>query len=420
VSNTRPSDDLETTVRVRLFGPLSVTIGDRSLGPRDFGGVKPKQLLEILLIGRGSPVPKDRVADLLWGDELPQNVSASIETYVSVLRRSLDPEGDVGRQLVRTEREAYAVDLSRIDLDLEEVNRSLDNADSSSGIERRRHLERALGLTEEELLADEPYAEWAIRLRDHYEVRLGEAAVEAAGAAAAASEWRAAHRFAERAIEVDSWNEPAYRLSMLALAGWGRRHEALRVFERLEVALEELGVEPDQLTMELVEKIRDGTDTDALSRELLAGHRAGPAESKAPGREMRVLLVEDNPADVRLVEESLRGSRHTIHVDVASDGEEALEMLRRQGLRPDLVLLDLQLPKMDGTEVLAAVKSDPDLRRIPVVMLTTSAAEQDVLRCYDLGANGYMTKPADLDEFAHLVRAIEAFWPATAKVPSRE
>jgi CheY-like chemotaxis protein len=382
--------------------------------------VKPKQLLEILLIGRGSPVPKDRVADLLWGDELPQNVSASIETYVSVLRRSLDPEGDVGRQLVRTEREAYAVDLSRIDLDLEEFNDSLDRADSSSGIERRRHLERALALAEEELLADEPYAEWAIRLRDHYEARLGEAAVEAAGAAAAASEWRAAHRFAERAIEVDSWNEPAYRLSMLALTGWGRRHEAFRVFERLEVALEELGVEPDRLTMDLVEKMRDGTDVDELSRELLAGHRSRPTESKAPGREMRVLLVEDNPADVRLVEESLRGSRHTIHVDVASDGEEALEMLRRQELRPDLVLLDLQLPRMDGTEVLAAVKGDPELRRIPVVMLTTSAAEQDVLRCYDLGANGYLTKPADLDEFAHLVSAIEAFWPATAKVPSRE
>jgi DNA-binding SARP family transcriptional activator len=127
--------------------------------------VKPKQLLEILLIGRGSPVPKDRVADLLWGDELPQNVSASIETYVSVLRRSLDPEGDVGRQLVRTEREAYAVDLSRIDLDLEEFNDSLDRADSSSGIERQRHLERALALAEEELLADEPYAEWAIWLQ---------------------------------------------------------------------------------------------------------------------------------------------------------------------------------------------------------------------------------------------------------------
>ena len=414
------SDLSGVAAQIRLFGPLSVTIGDRSLGPRDFGGVKPKQLFEILLIGRGSPVPKDRVADLLWGDELPQNVSASIETYVSVLRRSLDSDGDVGRQLVRTEREAYAVDLSRIDLDLEEFNLSLDSAESLSGIERQRQLERALALAEEELLADEPYAEWAIRLRDHYEVRVGEAAVEAAGAAAAVFEWRSAHRFAERAIEVDSWNEPAYRLSMLALTGWGRRHEALRVFERLEAALDELGVEPDRDTLELVEKIRDGADADGISSEALAGYRAGPAESKAPGREMRVLLVEDNPADVRLVEESLRGSRYTIQVDVASDGEEALEMLRGQELRPDLMLLDLQLPRMDGTEVLAAVKSDPELRRIPVVMLTTSAAEQDILRCYDLGANGYMTKPADLDEFAHLVRAIEAFWPATAKVPSRD
>lgn len=404
--------------QIRLFGPLSVTIGERRLGPRDFDGVKPKQLLEILLIGRGNPVPKDRLAELLWGDDLPQNVSASVETYVSVLRRSLDPVGDVGRRLILTQREAYSVDLSRIDLDLDEFNHNLEQAESSSGKERQRYLERALTLAKEELLADEPYAEWAVRLRDHYEQRVGEAAVEAARTAAESSEWKSAHRLAERAISVDPWNEPAYRLSMIALVGRGRRHDALRTFGRLEGALEELGVEPEASTLGLVSDIRSGADAERLSSEVLVGEEPEEAEAKPPGREMRILLVEDNAADVRLVQESLRDSRYPMRVDVAADGEEALDQLMRQEVKPDLVLLDLQLPRMDGTEVLAAVKSDPQLRRIPVVMLTSSAAEEDVLRCYDLHANGYLTKPVDLDEFAHLVRAIEAFWPATARVPT--
>ncbi|GMQ85244.1 MAG: hypothetical protein BMS9Abin07_0810 [Acidimicrobiia bacterium] len=420
MSDTPSSDHSGAIAQIRLFGPLSVTIGERHLGPRDFDGVKPKQLLEILLIGRGNPVPKDRLAELLWGDDLPQNVSASIETYVSVLRRRLDPTGNAGRQLILTQHEAYSIDVSRIELDLDEFNHSLEQAESLAGKHRQQYVERALALAEEELLADEPYAEWAVRLRDHYEQRVSEAAVDAASAAAAGSDWKSAHRFAERAIAVDPWNEPAYRLSMTALIGQGRRHDALHRFERLEEALEELGVEPEASTLGLVSHIRSGGDAAGLGRELRRGEEPEPVEAKLPGREMRILLVEDNPADVRLVQESLRDSRYSMRVDVAADGEEALDLLMRQQVQPDLVLLDLQLPKMDGTEVLAAVKNDPQLRRIPVVMLTSSAAEEDVLRCYDLHANGYLTKPADLDEFAHLVRAIEAFWPATARVPTRD
>lgn len=135
-----------------------------------------------------------------------------------------------------------------------------------------------------------------------------------------------------------------------------------------------------------------------------------------------ILLVEDSPADVDLTREALDDAkvRNTLHV--VSDGVAALEFLRREGEyaeapRPDLILLDLNLPKKDGREVLADVKADPSLRRIPVVVLTTSEAEQDILRSYDLHANCYVTKPVDLEQFIGVIKSIEKFWLVIVKLP---
>jgi len=140
------------------------------------------------------------------------------------------------------------------------------------------------------------------------------------------------------------------------------------------------------------------------------------------GRGIEILLVEDNPGDVRLTQEALRDAkvRNTMHV--AADGVEAMEFLRRQGKhadvpRPDLILLDLNMPRMDGREVLAAIKADPSLRRIPVVILTTSDDEKDVLKSYDLHANCYITKPVELPQFIEVVRSIEDFWLTIVKLP---
>jgi CheY-like chemotaxis protein len=140
---------------------------------------------------------------------------------------------------------------------------------------------------------------------------------------------------------------------------------------------------------------------------------------------IEILLVEDNPGDVRLTQEVLKDGRILNTLHVVGDGAEALAFLRREGEfadapRPDLVLLDLNLPKMDGREVLAVVKSDPDLRRIPVVVLTTSSSEIDVMTSYDLHANCYITKPVDLDQFVKVVRSIEDFWLAIVRLPSDE
>lgn len=138
--------------------------------------------------------------------------------------------------------------------------------------------------------------------------------------------------------------------------------------------------------------------------------------------QIEVLLVEDDPGDVLIVREAFDENKVRNNLTVASDGEEALRILRREGEhalapRPDLILLDLNLPRKDGREVLAELKADPELRTIPVVILTTSQAEEDIVRSYDLHANAYVTKPVDFDCFVEVVRQIEGFFISVVKLP---
>ena len=140
-------------------------------------------------------------------------------------------------------------------------------------------------------------------------------------------------------------------------------------------------------------------------------------------RPIEILLVEDSPGDVRLTKEALKEGKVLNHLHIAGDGVEALAFLRREGSyagvpRPDLILLDLNLPRKDGREVLETIKEDPELRRIPVVILTTSSAERDVLQSYDLHANCYVTKPVDLQQFISVVRSVEDFWLTVVKLPN--
>ena len=142
-------------------------------------------------------------------------------------------------------------------------------------------------------------------------------------------------------------------------------------------------------------------------------------------KSIEILLVEDNPGDVDLTRDAFENSkiRNTLHV--AGDGVEAMALLRRQGKhadapRPDLVLLDLNLPKKDGREVLAEIKADPDLRRIPIVVLSVSREEEDILKTYNLHANCYITKPIDLHQFMKVVQSIKEFWLTIVKLPPNE
>jgi CheY-like chemotaxis protein len=142
------------------------------------------------------------------------------------------------------------------------------------------------------------------------------------------------------------------------------------------------------------------------------------------GKPIDVLLVEDSPGDVRLTQEVFREANISIRLHVASDGVEAMAFLRQHpphvhAPRPDLILLDLNLPKLDGREVLAQIKEDERLKTIPTIILTTSAADVDILKSYQLQANSYLTKPVQLDAFESLVRSINDFWLTKATLPRR-
>jgi len=139
-------------------------------------------------------------------------------------------------------------------------------------------------------------------------------------------------------------------------------------------------------------------------------------------RPVEILLVEDNPGDVRLTKEALKEGKVYSNLHTVKDGVEAMDFLRRHGKyssvpRPDIILLDLNLPRKDGREVLEEIKSDSDLKRIPVVVLTTSKAEEDVLRTYNLHANCYVTKPVDLEKFMVVVKTIDVFWLTVVTLP---
>jgi chemotaxis family two-component system response regulator Rcp1 len=143
-----------------------------------------------------------------------------------------------------------------------------------------------------------------------------------------------------------------------------------------------------------------------------------------PPQSVDILLVEDNPGDVRLIQEALQDGKLLNRIATMSDGQKALAYLRKQGSyaqapRPDLILLDLNIPRKDGREVLAEIKADPLLRSIPVVIVTSSQAEEDILRSYDTHANCYVTKPVDLEKFVAVVRAIEEFWVTIVKLPPK-
>lgn len=147
--------------------------------------------------------------------------------------------------------------------------------------------------------------------------------------------------------------------------------------------------------------------------------------SEPIGQPVEILLIEDNPGDVRLTREAFRDAKVNNRLHVVGDGESALAFLRQQGEfadapRPDLVLLDLNLPRKDGREVLADIKADPALSRIPVVILTASQADEDIVRAYNLNVNCYILKPVDLEQFIKVVKSVESFWLSVVKLPVKQ
>src|SRR4051812_3964857 len=270
-------------VSIDLFGDIQVTDGERRLGPRDFGGVKPKQVLEVLLSARGRPVSKGQLGEWLWEDRLPKNLAATLETYISVVRRAIAPDSSRGRELVVTGRESYRFDVERVDLDLDRFDSLLALARKAETLQGSRgYFERALAVASSDVLADEPYASWAETLRDEYRVRVNDTRLEVARIALEQQDAKAALDHAEAALVDDRFSEPAYSAAMLALYALGRQKDALDLFQRCRKLLDgELGIEPM-------------TETKALYTSIL---RQETFESLLPAAEpVTITVAQDGDA----------------------------------------------------------------------------------------------------------------------------
>jgi len=264
---------------VDVFGSLRLRSGDTVLDSGSFTGRKPRQLLQILVARRGRIVPKDQLADLLWGAEPPVNLAASLEHYVSVLRRQLQPGVPLRETVLATESGGYRLVTDRIRVDLDRFDTLLAEADSASAPTRRRLLREAVGLARGEVFEDEPYATWAQEERDHYRPRLIHVLVGAAQLALQAGDAFEAQTLAERILRLDPYAESGYRHAMLAAYALGRQEEALRWYARCREALiGELGVEPLAETALLHQAILQHRPLGELLGERVEGATAaGPA-----------------------------------------------------------------------------------------------------------------------------------------------
>jgi DNA-binding SARP family transcriptional activator len=271
-------DEHREPFQIRLFGPLAIE-GARTLGPRDLGGSRPKQVLEILLTARGHRVPTDRLADLLWGEQLPQNAAGSLQTFVSVLRRHLASDRERARELVVTEAEAYRFATDLVDFDLDQFDALLERSAHEPTRFARHSLEEALGLVRGDVLEDEPYADWAQGLRSTYQGRVLGASLEAADAALAEVDYAGALAHTEAAVALDRFSERAHRTAMLALYALGRRYDALETYRRFRTRLdEELGLDPSAETRALESAILRQEDVHSLLPRPIQRAEKDPAE----------------------------------------------------------------------------------------------------------------------------------------------
>lgn len=343
-----------------MFGQLSVEDGSRRLGPTDLGGTRPKQVLEILLAARGHRVTTDRLADLVWGDERPQDAVGSLQTFVSSLRRHLDSDRERARALVVTEPEAYRFATELVAFDLDRFDELLERSGHEPTAKARRSLEEALALVRGDVLEDEPYSTWAIDLRGTYQGRILGAHLEAADAALAELDFAGALRHSEVATALDRFSERAQRIAILALYALGRQHEALARYRAFRALLdEELGLEPTPETRAVEAAILRQEDVRPLLPRPIRGteEHSGDAAIRLLGR------TDELDALTRAVESGLAGGVTLVQIEA----EAGLGKTR---------LLDEIAARLDGVRVGRASCSELE-RHLPYVPL--AAALRDAL-----------------------------------------
>jgi DNA-binding SARP family transcriptional activator len=270
-------------VAVRLFGPIEVAAGGRRLGPRDLGGPKAKQVLELLVVARGHSVTKDRLADQLWGEALPKRAFAALENHVSVLRRHLNAVGR-GRDLVVTDPGGYRLAAERVDLDLDRFDERITAAGKAGTRMARELLSEAVRAgARGEVLEDEPYAEWAEELRRTYRTRLLGVHLDAAESALAERDTNSAINHAQAALAIDPYAERAHRLAMLAHYAGGDQRESLAGYQRLRSLLsQDLGFEPTPQTQQVQAAILAQEDPVSLLPRPLERQGPPPRPNDAP------------------------------------------------------------------------------------------------------------------------------------------
>lgn len=352
---------------VRVLGPLAIHDTERTLGPRELGGARPKQVLEMLLSARGRSVPAARLAELLWGDHPPRDASASLHTFISVLRRHLVGDRNLSRQLVVTEPEAYRFATDLILFDLDRFDELVEASARQPTREARASLETALDLVRGDVFEDEPYAAWATDIRGSYRGRVLGARLDAADLALAELDFPGALLHAQQALPLDVFSERAHRSQMLALYALGRGHESLELYRVFQQRLDEqLGLRTTPETRELEAAILRNVDVRMLlPRPLSAAPSLGDGRSTPLlGRGTELDRLE------RAVSDSIAGGGGLIEIksDSGVGKTRLLDELQRH-------VRDARVGRSGGSEV------ESHLRYVPL-----ASALRQALRDVDLDA----------------------------------
>jgi DNA-binding SARP family transcriptional activator/ActR/RegA family two-component response regulator len=385
-------------LQISVFGPLTIRRGETELTANDLGGPKPRQVLEILLMNFGSAVSKARIMDLLWGGNHPAVALPTLESYVSVLRRHLQP--GTGRSgPLRTVTGGYAIDRSVVDLDLDRFETLTKEASQAGPRAALALLTEALDLASAPLLGDELLPAWAEEERASHAARVGLARVMAAESALAVGEVGTAIALGGAAAKEDPLNERAWTALILGLEQNGENTEALRAFDRCRRIIDqELGCAPGPALRDAQARLLRSTAAASRPEDsfgpthVTTESRPGAVMSSQETKRLRILIVDDHTTFSDLLAGALDREPDLQSVGAAKSVASAVTMF--QDLGPDVVIMDLYLP--DGSGLRAAERILAEAPETRIVMLTGNPSQETLREAARLGICGFLPKDGAL------------------------
>ncbi|WP_240341866.1 BTAD domain-containing putative transcriptional regulator [Arthrobacter sp. Alg241-R88] len=390
---------------ISVFGPLTIRRGDIELSANDLGGPKPRQVLEILLMNFGTAVSKSRLMDLLWGGNHPAAALATLESYVSVLRRNLQPgTGRTGP--LRTVTGGYAIDRSLVELDLDRFETLTKKASKAEPRLALALLTEALDLASAPLLGDELLPAWAEEERAAHAARVGLARVAAADIALSVGETGKAIAWAGAAAKEDPLNERAWTALILGLEQNGESTEALRAYDRCRRVMdEELGCAPAPTLREAQARLLRSTASSGPAsfggpRPAVTENRPVAATATKPTDCLRILIVDDHTTFSELLAGALDREPDLQSVGAAKSVESSVTMFR--DLAPDVVIMDLHLP--DGTGLDAAGRILSEAPETRIIMLTGNPSQEALSEAARTGICGFLPKDGALGAMLDTLR----------------